>query len=77
MRRSLKLLGATAGGLGVLLVAGVLALPLLLNSAFVTQRLQARVAASLELELAIGGRVETGFFPGLQFVALYGIISAY
>ncbi len=67
MRRSLRLLSFTACGLGVLLVLGVLALPVLLNSASVTQRLQARVAASLALELEVGGRVDADFFPGLQF----------
>lgn len=67
MPGSLKIIGITACGLVGLLVSGVLALPLLLNSTFMKQRLQTRVATSFELELGIGGRLEMDIFPGLQF----------
>ena len=71
MRRPLQLLAAAVCGLGVLLAVAVLLLPLLLNAAFVTQHLQARVAAAFGLDLEIGGGVDADLFPSLQFTLNY------
>lgn len=67
MPKALTLAAFIAAGLGVLLGLGALAAPVLLNSDFLKQRAQARIARSFELDLEFGGRLELSYFPGLQF----------
>jgi len=64
---SLKLPVFIACALVGILLAVLLAASLLLNSGYVHERLQERIATSYALELGTGGRLDVDFFPALQF----------